>query len=136
MKYILMMQLPLSEWKTSRIELWPPQDVKAHMDFLRRFNKELAEAGEFVRTEGLGGPEQMKVVRARRNGTPAITDGPFAESKEVLAGYWIVDVETPQRAYEIAARASAAPGPGGAPLYMPIEVHPVMMSASSGDLAQ
>ena len=134
MKYILMMQLPLSEWKTSRIELWPPQDVKAHMDFLRRFNKELTEAGEFVRTEGLGGPEQMKVVRARKDGTPAITDGPFPESKEVLAGYWIVDVETPQRAYEIAARASAAPGPGGAPLYMPIEVHPVMMSSTSGDV--
>ena len=134
MKYILMMQLPLSEWKTSRIELWPPQDVKAHMDFLRRFNKELTEAGEFVRTEGLGGPEQMKVVRARKDGTAAITDGPFPESKEVLAGYWIIDVETPQRAYEIAARASAAPGPGGAPLYMPIEVHPVMMSSTSGDV--
>jgi hypothetical protein len=132
-KYILMMQFPLGEWKTKRIELWPPQDVKAHMDFLRRFNKELTAAGEFVRTEGLGGPEQMKVVRARKDGTPAITDGPFAESKEVLAGYWIVDVETPQRAYEIAARASAAPGPGGVPLYMPIEVHPVMMSHASSE---
>lgn len=134
MKYILMMQFPLSEWKTSRIELWPPQDVKAHMNFLRSFNKELTETGEFVRTEGLGGPEQMKVVRAKEGGTPAITDGPFPESKEVLAGYWIVDVETPQRAYEIAARASAAPGPGGKALYMPIHVIPVMMSASSADI--
>jgi hypothetical protein len=134
MKYILMMQFRLSEWKTSRMELWPPQDVKAHLAFLQRFNKDLAEAGEFVRTEGLGGPEQMKVVHAKKDGTPAITDGPFAESKEVLAGYWIVDVETPERAYEIAARASAAPGPGGAPLNMPIVVHPVMMSAASGDV--
>lgn len=134
MKYILMMQFPLSEWKTSRIELWPPQDVKAHMDFLRHFNKELVEAGEFVRTEGLGGPEQMKIVRARKEGPPVITDGPFPESKEVLAGYWIVDVGTPQRAYEIAARASTAPGPGGVPLNMPIEVHPVKMSAASGDV--
>jgi len=133
-KYILMMQFPLSEWKTSRIELWPPQDVKAHMDFLRHFNKELVEAGEFVRTEGLGGPEQMKIVRARKEGPPVITDGPFPESKEVLAGYWIVDVGTPQRAYEIAARASTAPGPGGVPLNMPIEVHPVKMSAASGDV--
>jgi len=132
-KYILMMQFPLSEWKNS-IEFWPPQDVKAHMEFLRRFNKELNETGEFVRTEGLGGPEQMKVVRARKDGAPAITDGPFPESKEVLAGYWVVDVETPQRAYEIAARASAAPGPGGTPLNMPIEVHPVMMSSASGDV--
>ena len=134
MKYILMMQFPLSQWKTSRMDLWPPQDVKAHMDFLRSFNKELTEAGEFVRTEGLGGPEQLKVVQARPDGTPAITDGPFAESKEILAGYWIIDVETPQRAYAIAARASAAPGPGGAPLCMPIHVHPVMMSLSSGDI--
>jgi hypothetical protein len=134
MKYILMMQFPLADWKTSRLELWPPEDVKAHIDFLRRFNKELGDTGEFVRTEGLAGPEQMKIVRARKDGTPAITDGPFAESKEILAGYWIVEVATAQRAYEIAARASAAPGPGGAPLYMPIEVHPVMMSASSGDV--
>ena len=134
MKYILMMQFPLGDWKTKRIELWPPQDVKAHMDFLHRFNKDLANTGEFVRTEGLGGPEQMKLVRANKDGTPAITDGPFPESKEVLAGYWIINVETPQRAYALAARASAAPGPGGTPLYMTIEVHPVMHSAQSGDV--
>src|SRR5258708_17361227 len=60
--------------------------------------------------EGLGGPEQMKVVRAKKDGTPAITDGPFPESKEVLAGYWVVDLESPQRAYGIAAHASTAPG--------------------------
>ena len=110
------------------------RNVKAHMDFLRRFNKELVETGEFVRTEGLGGPQQMKVVRANKDGTPVITDGPFPESKELLAGYWVIDVETPQRAYEIAARASAAPGPGGAPLYMPIEVRPVMMSSTTGEI--
>jgi hypothetical protein len=134
MKYILMMNFPVGAWKAERMDLWPPQDAKRHMDFLRRFNKELTEAGEFVRTEGLGGPEQMKVVQAKKDGTPAITDGPFPESKEVLAGYWIIDVETPQRAYALAARASAAPGRGGAPLNMPIEVHPVMMSSTSGDV--
>jgi hypothetical protein len=133
-KFMLMMQFPLGDWKTKGIEAWPSQDVKAHMDFLRRFNKELVDNGEFVRTEGLGGPEQLKVVRAKKDGTPAITDGPFPESKELLAGYWVIDVETPQRAYEIAARASAAPGPGGAPLYMPIEVRPVMMSSTTGEV--
>ena len=66
-------------------------------------------------------------MRAGKAGEP-LTDGVFPEAKEFLAGYWIVDVETPQRAYAIAARASAAPGPGGAPLNMPIEVRPVMMS--------
>jgi hypothetical protein len=66
------------------------------------------------------------VVRAGKNGAPEVTDGPFAEAKEFLAGYWIVDVESPTRAYEIAARASAAPGKGGIPLNMPIEVREVM----------
>jgi hypothetical protein len=65
-------------------------------------------------------------VRAGKAGAPEVTDGPFAEAKEFLAGYWIVDCETTQRAYEIAARASAAPGPGGKPLNMPIEVREVM----------
>ena len=101
---------------------------------MKRFNQELVDAGEFVRTEGLGGPEQMKIVRASKSAAPAITDGPFPESKEVLAGYWMIDVETPQRAYEIAARASAAPGRGGEPLDMPIEVHPVMFSKACGDV--
>lgn len=134
MKYMLMMQFALAEWKTGRIETWPPQDIKAHMDFLRRFNKELTDAGELVGVEALGGPEEMKVVRAKKDGTPAVTDGPFAESKEVLAGYWIVDVDSPQRAYEIAAHASAAPGPGGAPLNMPIEVRQVMrIPSATGD---
>jgi hypothetical protein len=55
-----------------------------------------------------------------------MTDGPFPESKEFLAGYWIVEVDTPERAYALAARASAAPGPGGVPLNMPIEVRQVM----------
>ncbi|HZF31487.1 MAG TPA: YciI family protein [Gammaproteobacteria bacterium] len=134
MKYILMMQFPLGAWKTQRFGLWPEQDQKRHYDFLKRFNQELVDAGEFVRTEGLGGPEQMKIVHAGKNGAPAITDGPFPESKEVLAGYWAIDVETPERAYELAARASAAPGPGGKPLNMPIEVHPVMMSSTSGEI--
>ena len=71
-------------------------------------------------------PGQAKLVRARADGTPEVTDGPFAEAKEFLAGYWIVDVETPERAYELAARASAAPGPGGRPINMPIEVREVM----------
>ena len=98
MKYILMMQFPLAAWRTQRLDVWPKQDQKAHLEFLKRFNQELVDAGEFVRTEGLGGPEQMKIVRASKSAAPAITDGPFPESKEVLAGYWVIDVETPQRA--------------------------------------
>lgn len=93
---------------------------------MKRFSKELSDAGELVGAEGLASPGEARVVRAGRSGAPEVTDGPFPEAKEFLAGYWIVDVETPERAYEIAARASAAPGPGGAPLNMPIEVRQVM----------
>ena len=123
MKYILMMAAPKAGFDTYRA--WSEKDVQAHFAVLKGINKELSESGEFVGTEGLAWPEQAKVVRAGKDGAP-VTDGVFPESKEFLAGYWIVDVDTPERAYAIAARASAAPGPGGAPLNMPIEVRPVM----------
>jgi hypothetical protein len=123
MKYMLMMHY---KGEGAAIHTWPPSDIKAHIDFMIGFSKELTESGELVAAEGLSGPEQAKVVRARKDGTPAITDGPFPEAKELLAGFWIVDCETSERAYQIAARASAAPGKGGAPLNMAIEVRPVM----------
>ncbi|MDZ4802534.1 MAG: YciI family protein [Bryobacteraceae bacterium] len=88
-------------------------------------NKELKEAGQFVSAEGLAWPDQAKIVRAGADGAP-VTDGVFPESKEFLIGYWIVDVENEQEAFRIAARASAAPGAGGVPLNMPIEVRQVM----------
>jgi hypothetical protein len=133
MKYMLMMHAPrgTGDWGVIK---WAPEDFKAHIDFMRRFNKELAEAGELVGAEGLAAPNQARVVRAGRDGAPAVTDGPYPEAKEFLAGYWIVACESPERAYEIAARASAAPGPGGAPLNMPIEVRQVM-SAPDGEAA-
>jgi len=125
MKYMLMMHAPRGkgDWAVFN---WPPEDLKAHISFMKRFGKELSEAGELVGAEGLAGPDQARVVRAGKDGVPEVTDGPFAEAKEFLAGYWIVDVESPKRAYEIAARASAAPGRGGTPLNMPIEVREVM----------
>jgi hypothetical protein len=67
-----------------------------------------------------------RIVRAAESGAPAVTDGPFPEAKEFLAGYWIVEVDRLERAYEIAAKASTAPGPDGAPLRTPIEVRRVM----------
>ena len=123
MKYMLMMNTPGGG--PYQIASWPEQDIKAHIAFMKDFNKKLSAAGELVGAEGLSGPDQAKVVRAGVNGEP-ITDGVFPESKEFLAGYWIVDVETPERAYAIAAEASAAPGPDGKPLNLPIEVRQVM----------
>lgn len=122
MKYIMMMHAPGGPY---RVADWSKEDFAAHIAFMNRFQKELTEAGEWADGQGLAAPDQAKLVRAGEDGTP-ITDGVFPESKEFLAGYWIVDVESPERAYELAARASAAPGPGGAPLNMPIEVREVM----------
>jgi len=122
MKYILMMNTP---GKSYQIMNWAQKDIQAHMAFMGDLNKKLKSTGELVALEGLTSPEQAKRVRAGQDGKP-ITDGVFPESKEFLAGFWIVDVEKPERAYEIAAMASAAPGPGGAPLNMPIEVRPIM----------
>src|SRR5216684_3671081 len=92
---------------------------------MQSFARRLGESGELVGAEGLAGPDQAKRVRAGKDGKP-ITDGVFPEAKEFLAGYWIVDVESAERAYEIAGQASAAPGPGGTPLNMAIEVREVM----------
>jgi hypothetical protein len=124
MKYMLMMHAPRGTGDY-QINDWSPEDFKAHIAFMHRFNRELTEAGEMVGVEGLSAPAEAKLVRAGKNGTP-VTDGPFPEAKEFLAGYWIVEVDGPERAYELAAKASAAPGPRGVPLNMPIEVRPVM----------
>ncbi len=123
MKYMLMMNTPGGG--PYKINEWARKDLEAHIGFMRTFLKKLQDAGELAGAEGLAGPDQAKLVRAGANGEP-ITDGVFPESKEFLAGYWIVDVDSPERAYAIAAEASAAPGPGGKPLNMGIEVRQVM----------
>ena len=100
MKYILMMTGTNSGVGAYRA--WSDQDREAHMAVLTRINKELRESGEFVANEGLAGPELAKVVHLQKDGLP-VTDGIFPESKEFLLGYWIVDVNTPERAYAIAS---------------------------------
>jgi hypothetical protein len=125
MKYMLMMNAMTMGDVYAGATGWENKDIQAHIVFMKSLSKSLRESGELVSTEGLGLPDQAKLVRAGRNGLPE-TDGVFPETKEFLAGYWIVDVDTPERAYAIAARASAAPGPRGIPLNMPIEVRPIM----------
>jgi hypothetical protein len=124
-KYMLLLQASLSE-EQPHIHTWDPADIKAHIDHMHEFGKKLIAEGEFVDAQGLAGPEEAKIVRATATGAPAVTDGPFPESKEFLAGYWVVDVDSLDRAVELAAAASAAPGPGGAILNLPIEVRQVM----------
>lgn len=110
--------LPMSEWT--------PEDIQAHIEFQRTLNDQLTELGELVDAQGLAGPDQAKFVVSDGASAPVITDGPYPESKELLAGYRLIDVETAERAIEIAAQASAAPGPNGVPIQDRIEVRQVM----------
>jgi hypothetical protein len=126
MKYILMMHGTKSEWDA--YTAWSKEDLLRHFAFMHAFRQELKESGVFVAAEGLAFPDQAKIVRAGKTGEP-ITDGVFPEAKEFLAGYWIIDVEGPEQAYQVAARASAAPGPGGIRGSMPIEVRQVLSDA-------
>ncbi|HET9626780.1 MAG TPA: YciI family protein [Kofleriaceae bacterium] len=125
MKFMLMMNAPrgTGDWG---VMTWPAEDLKAHVQYMKKLNVDLRAAGELVAAEGLAPPDATRIVRAGKDGAPEVTDGPFAEAKEFLAGYWIVDVESAAQAYAIAARASLAPGPGGKPLHLAIEVREVM----------
>jgi hypothetical protein len=105
---------------------WAPEDVRAHIDFQHALNAELLDRGELVDAQGLAGPDVAKFVVSDGVSAPKVVDGPYPESKELLAGYRLVDVESLERALEIAARSSAAPGPGGAALRQQIEVRQVL----------
>ena len=133
MKYMLLMNHgevpgvpPMSEWA--------PDEVQAHGASMGAIHQELTERGELVGTAGLAGPDAAKIVTHDGVGAPVVTDGPFPESKEFLAGYWLVDVESEARAVEIAARTSAAPGPGGRAVAKEIQVGPVMHAPPDPEL--
>lgn len=125
MKFMLMMNVPY-DTGDYRISQWTPEAFNAHIKFMKDLNRDLTKAGELVDAQGLAPPARVKIVRVGKGNAPVVSDGPFAETKEFLAGYWIVDVEKPERAYEIAAKASSAPGPDGRPLVIPIEVREVL----------
>ena len=128
MKYILMMSGTKAgfDWYAS----WSKKDLQAQFAFMHAFNKELRESGKLVATEGLAFPTEARLVRAGKDGTP-VTDGVFPESKEFLAGYWIIEVASAEEAYRIAARLSAgaaatAPAASRARGSMPVEVRQVL----------
>jgi hypothetical protein len=125
MKFMLMMNAPRGDGDWD-VKNWKVEELKAMVGFMKDLNQQLTSEGVLVGGAGLAPPAQARLVRASRvDQSPEVTDGPFAEGKEFLAGYWIVDVESPEQAYAIAARASVAPGPGSKPLYMAIEVREV-----------
>ncbi len=112
---------------------WTPEEIEAHIAYQLELNQELSERGELVEAQALTAPEQAKFVVHDGAGAPVITDGPFPEGKELLAGYRMIDVESPERALEIAAKGSAAPGPGGEPIRQRIEVREVMGTPGAAD---
>ena len=126
MRFLLLQNYGQVESECEPMTEWAPADVKAHIEFQQALNQELAERGELVDAQGLAGPDQAKFVVWGGEGAPVVTDGPYPESKELLAGYRLVDVDTLERAIEIAARASAAPAQNGVPIRQPIEVRQVL----------
>ena len=124
-KFLLMVNYEGGDIDTPMDE-WDPSDISAHMNYYAALNKELIDSGELVGGSILADARLARIVKSNGVGAPVVTDGPFPESKEVLAGFQVVDVESEGRAIEIAARVSAVPGPGGVPTRQPIEVRQVM----------
>ncbi len=116
---------------TTPMEEWKPEEVQAHLDYYKALHRQLVESGELVASEVLAGPDLAKIVTSDGKTAPVVTDGPFGEFKEWLAGYQIVDVESEERAIEIAGKISAVPGPDGLPTQQPIQVRQLMDNAPS-----
>ena len=121
MKFMVQMNVKRGPY----LQGWSPEDVKRMVGYMNDINKDLRTAGQWVSGEGLASPEEARLVTANQDGTPSVTDGPFAESKEFIAGFWVIDVKDVNEAYKFAARVSATPGPGGKPLNFPVEVRAV-----------
>lgn len=119
MKFMLQMNVKKGPYQ---MEGWSQEDIKRMVDFMHAINAGLKSAGQLVLAEGLVSPEEARIVKANQDGSPSVTDGPFAETKEFIAGFWIVETKDADEAYHIAARISLCPGPGGKPLHMPLEV--------------
>jgi hypothetical protein len=128
-KYVLIVNFEGGVVETP-MEEWKPEEITAHLDYYKALHRKLVESGELVESEVLTGPDLAKIVTSDGK-APVVTDGPFQEFKEWVAGYQIVEVDSEARAIEIAAELSAVPGPGGVPTQQPIQVRQVMEQAPS-----
>jgi hypothetical protein len=124
-KYLLMMNYAAPEPGYPGMDQWSPEEIGEHIAFMGRLDEDLRGRGELVAAEGLSGPDAVRVVKVR-DGATTVTDGPFPETKEFLAGFWLLDVEDDDRALAIAERISAAPGVGGRPMGIAVEVRQVL----------
>ena len=111
------------------MDQWSPEEVEAHIQFMRDFADRLEQSGEFVGAEGVS-PDGAW-VRFGGEGKPPVVDGPFAETKDLIAGWMVIDVDSYDRAIELAGELSAAPGAGGAPIHEWLEVRPFLGEPST-----
>jgi hypothetical protein len=126
MRFMLMQNYGPADSGMGPMDEWSQADMQAHIEFQIALNCELTALGELVDAQGLSGPEAARFVTADGREPPVVTDGPFPETKELVAGYRLVEVPSLDRAIEIAARVSAAPGIGGEPIRQPVEVREVL----------
>jgi hypothetical protein len=131
MRFMLLQNYEAPEWDCPPMDQWAPADVRAHIEFQVALNAELEGTGELVDAQALTAPQQARFVTSDGRTAPVVTDGPYPEGKELVAGYRTIDVDSLERALTIAARASAAPGPGGVPIRTRIEVREVMGAVGS-----
>ncbi|MDL5159554.1 YciI family protein [Actinomycetospora sp. OC33-EN08] len=125
MKYLLLKHYrggPTPATDQPSMDHWTPEEIDAHMAFMRDFGARLEANGEFVDAQALS--IEGTFVRSDGEGRPPVTDGPFAETKDLIAGWYVIDVESWDRAVELAGELSAAPGAGGKPIHEWLEVRP------------
>lgn len=131
-KYLLLKHyrgVPTPAVPCAPMDQWTPEEVEAHMQFMLDFGTRLEERGEFVDAQALS--QDGAFVRYDGEGRPPVTDGPFVETKDLIAGWYVIDVESWDRAVELAGELSAAPGPGGQPLHEWLEVRPFLTFEST-----
>jgi hypothetical protein len=134
MRYMIIMEASQQHYdamsgKTTAVPTWAPEELEAMYAFMNDLNKDLVARGEWVDGQGLTAPAHARRV-TRVDGETVVTDGPYAETKEVLAGYWIVDVDSIDRATEIAAHVTTCPGPGGSVDGLPVDIRPIDQPSS------
>ena len=131
MKYLVMVQGTQADYEAMRGKAsadspsWSEEELQAMFAYMGAINDDLSETGEFVDGQGLAEPAQTRHVTLGDDGKAVITDGPYSETKELLAGYWVLECESLERVTEIADRVSRCPQPAGAPNY-PVVIRPIM----------
>ncbi|RBM22432.1 YciI family protein [Streptomyces sp. PT12] len=110
---------------------WTPEEIQAMVDHMAAINNDLAESGELIDANGLSEPAQARWVSVADGGQPVITDGPYGETKELLAGYWVLECESLERVTEIAARVARSPEPAGSPS-LPVVIRPIPDATGAG----